>query len=116
MSSQTFWGMPKRCPNRTCKAAFYFECHKGFVEKSEVEAIAVMRCQKCGDTFSIIQPYSLIHEYREKLPRSPKTECGSGDVISFEDVRKMRVVLEGPNNPLKSLFEGLRPGTSTPTE
>lgn len=116
MSSQTFWGMPKCCRNRTCKATFYYECHKGFIERSELEAVAVMRCLKCQDTFAIIQPISMIHEYKEKLPRSPKTEVGSGESISYEDIRKVRVVLDGNVNPLKNLFEGLRPGTSSPTE
>ena len=115
MSSQTFWGMPKCCRNRTCKAKFYQDSHKGFMEKSELEAIAVMRCLVCHDTFAVIQPISMIHEYRKNLPLNPNIERGEGKAISFDDVRQVRVALDGCTNPLKALFDGLRPGTSIPT-
>jgi hypothetical protein len=115
MNSQTFSGKPKTCRNRNCRAPFTKESHLGFMEKSETEALAVMRCPKCKDTFAVSQFFSEVHEYRESLPSSSASERGSGDPISYDDIRKVRQVF-GEGNPLKTLFEGHKPGSSIPRE
>ena len=40
--------------------------------KSAVEALAIIRCHKCRDTFAITQMYSDVHDYYEELPNNPK--------------------------------------------
>ena len=72
MFKQTIVGTPLNCINRTCKSAFYRESHLGYYPKNEVEVYAIMKCPKCKDTFAIVQSVSIVHEYKEKLPKDPK--------------------------------------------
>lgn len=116
MFNQTIFGMPRKCPNRTCRHPFYKESHLGWLPKSEVEAFAVMRCPKCKDTFMVVQLMSMVHEYKEKLPKDPKKAAIKLEgPITLAEISRIRKRLE-TENPLPSLFEGLKPGASNPPE
>lgn len=116
MYRSAVFGKPKNCPNRTCRANFYRDSHKGWLPKSELEVYAVMRCPSCRDTFCITQMINMVHEYKEslpvrELPRSKITIFDSKDQGSF------REELFSSDNPLTNLYDGYFPGaTDLPDE
>lgn len=116
MYHQTIFGMPRRCPNRTCRHPFYKESHLGWLPKSEVQALAIMRCPKCRDTFAVVQLLSMVHEYKEKLPADPRNISLMEGPITLAEVNRMRKKLDTEPNPLSLLFEGRKPGASTPPD
>lgn len=112
MFKQTIYGAPKQCLNRNCKALFYRESHLGYYPKCEKEIYAVMKCPKCKDTFAVVQPVSLVHEYKSNLPLDPK-KIAKRVPISQTEIDNMSKRLSDPNyNPLTSLYEGSVPGAS----
>jgi len=110
MFNQVIFGMPKRCANRNCRHPFYQESHLGWLPKNEVEAFAIMRCPKCKDTFKVTQMLSMVHGYKENLPRDPRI-VKLESPITTKEIEKMRKKLE-TGNPLKTLYPGYKPGAS----
>jgi hypothetical protein len=116
MFKQTIVGTPMQCINRTCKAAFYRESHLGYYPKNEIEVYAIMKCPKCKDTFAIVQPVSIVHEYRDKLPKDPK-KTAKRTPITQKELETMSKKLQDDNfNPLASLFDGRVIGSDLPEE
>lgn len=112
MFKQTIVGAPLQCLNRTCKASFYRESHLGYYPKNEVEVYAVVKCPKCKDTFAIVQPVSIVHEYKNKLPKEPKKNMKLSPITQKEIDNFSRKMADISVNPLSSLYEGLVPGAS----
>jgi phage FluMu protein Com len=112
MFKQTIVGAPLQCLNRTCKASFYRESHLGYYPKNEVEVYAVVKCPKCKDTFAIVQPVSIVHEYKNKLPKEPKKNLKLNPITQKEIDNFSRKMADVTVNPLSSLYEGLVPGAS----
>ena len=107
MFKQTIVGTPMQCINRTCKAAFYRESHLGYYPKNEMEVYAIMKCPKCKDTFAIVQPVSIVHEYRDKLPKDPK-KTAKRTPITQKELETMSKKLQDDNfNPLASVIVSL---------
>lgn len=116
MFKQTIVGTPMQCINRTCKAAFYRESHLGYYPKNEMEVYAIMKCPKCKDTFAIVQPVSIVHEYRDKLPKDPK-KTAKRTPITQKELETMSKKLQDDNfNPLASLYDGRVIGSDIPEE
>ena len=115
MFNQTIFGMPRCCPNRLCRHPFYQESHLGWLPKSEVEAYAIMRCAQCHDTFAIVQLMSMVHEYKERLPKEASKAEGFDGPITLSEMNRFRKKLENPN-ALSSLNEGRKPGASAPPD
>ena len=116
MFKQTIVGTPMQCINRTCKAAFYRESHLGYYPKNEIEVYAIMKCPKCKDTFAIVQPVSIVHEDRDKLPKDPK-KTAKRTPITQKELETMSKKLQDDNfNPLASLFDGRVIGSDLPEE
>lgn len=116
MFNQTIFGMPRCCLNRLCRHPFYRESHLGWMPKSEVEAYAIMRCPNCGDTFAVVQLMSMVHEYKERLPRDPKKAELRGGPITAKEINQMRKRLDTDPHILTSLNDGRKPGASAPPE
>lgn len=110
MYHQTIVGKPKNCLNRTCKQPFLKECHLGWLPKSEVEVFAIMRCNKCKDTFAVVQLISMADEYKNSLPKDMNQVSPLGP-ISKKEINNFRKKLESKDS-LKSLYEGLKPNGS----
>jgi len=110
MYTQIIVGTPKCCPNRQCKAVFHRDCHLGWLPKSEIEALVVMRCSKCKDRFAIVQMYSQVFEYFQRLPMNPLKRRPTNP-ISDKEVRMMRKKLDETQN-ITTLLEGWEPGHS----
>ncbi len=108
MYHQTIVGKPKNCLNRNCKHPFTKESHLGWMPKSELEVLTIMRCAKCKDTFAVVQLISMADEYKENLPTNLSKTVGP---ISKKEVVMMRKRLENKDN-LKNLYEGYKPGAS----
>jgi hypothetical protein len=105
-----------QCIDRTCKAAFYRESHLGYYPKNEMEVYAIMKCPKCKDTFAIVQPVSIVHEYRDKLPKDPK-KTAKRTPITQKELETMSKKLQDDNfNPLASLYDGRVIGSDIPEE
>ena len=112
MFKQTIVGNPLQCINRTCKASFYKESHLGYYPKNEVEVYTIMKCPKCKDTFAIVQPVSMVHEYKDNLPKDPQ-KVSKRSPITQKEIENLNKKLSDNNfNPLTSLYEGSVPGTS----
>lgn len=110
MYHQTIVGKPKNCLNRICKHPFSKESHLGWMPKSEIEVLTVMRCMKCKDTFAVVQLISMADEYKNNLP-SDITKTNQSGPISKKEINLMRKRLETKDN-LKNLFEGYKPNAS----
>lgn len=71
-----------------------------------------MHCQKCGDTFKVIQMVSNAFSYKQALPRpdiDKNKKSKSSDKITLKEIDRVRKQME-ETNPLKTLFEGQKPG------
>ncbi len=112
MFKQTIVGNPLQCINRNCKANFYRESHLGYYPKNEVEVYAVVKCPKCMDTFAIVQPVSMVHEYKNKLPRDPKKVAKRNPITQKEIDNLSKKMADKSFNPLSTLYDGLIPGAS----
>jgi hypothetical protein len=104
-------GAPRKCPNRSCRAEFFQDSHKGFLPKSELEAYAVMRCPVCRDQFMVIQMLNMVYDYKASLPTRvlPKNEI---TIFSNEDGDHFRTELYADDNPLWHLYDGYFPGST----
>jgi hypothetical protein len=116
MFKQTIVGTPMQCINRTCKAAFYRESHLGYYPKNEIEVYAIMKCPKCKDTFAIVQPVSIVHEYRDKLPKDPKKTAKRTPITQKELETMSKKLQDDTFNPLASLYDGRVIGSDIPEE
>lgn len=112
MYTNNIFGTPKTCPNRTCRAKLYKESHLGWMPKSAVEAYVVVRCQKCNDTFAIVQMYSDVHDYYEALPNNPRFMRPNSPISEKEQKYISKKLQDG--NPLQNLLEGWMPGAGSP--
>jgi len=116
MFKQTIVGTPLQCINRTCKASFYRESHLGYYPKNEVEVYAIMKCPKCKDTFAIVQSVSIVHEYKDKLPKDPK-KLAKRTPITQKEIDVLNKKLNDEEfNPLSTLYEGRLQGSELPKE
>jgi hypothetical protein len=81
-----------------------------------MEVYAIMKCPKCKDTFAIVQPVSIVHEYRDKLPKDPK-KTAKRTPITQKELETMSKKLQDDNfNPLASLYDGRVIGSDIPEE
>jgi len=80
--------------------------------KSAVEAYVIVRCQKCKDTFAIVQMYSDVHDYYEALPNNPRFMRPTSQISDKEQKLISKKLQNG--NALKSLMEGWVPGAGFP--
>ena len=110
MFKQTIVGTPMQCINRTCKANFYRESHLGYYPKNELEVYTIMKCPKCKDTFAIVQSVSMVHEYKDKLPKDPKKAAKRTPITQKEIESINKKLSDDKFNPLASLYEGRVPG------
>lgn len=104
--------MPKRCPNRLCRAEFTQQCHGGYLPNDCFTVWAVMKCHVCRDTFMIRQNKSDAWEYHKMLPHDPNSAKRGSRPINRNDIRDARRALER-DNVLAELYErknGLPPG------
>jgi hypothetical protein len=108
MFHQTIVGKPKFCLNRNCKTPFTKNSHLGWLPKSEIEVCAIMRCQKCKDTFAVVQLMSMAHDYRNDLPKDESKLSPKGPITKKETL-EFKKKLENKES-LKELFEGYVPG------
>ena len=109
MYTQRITGSPSLCCNRLCRAPFTRESHLGYLQKSETEVFAVMRCQKCGDTFKIIQMISKANAYKQALKPGKQNPSAPSQKITLSEIDTIRKQMDD-DNPLKTLFEGQKPG------
>lgn len=114
MFHQTIVGKPKKCLNRNCRHPFVKESHLGYMVKSEIQVLAIMRCLKCKDTFAVVQLFSMAEEYKNSLPKDTSQVTTSGP-ISKNEVNIMRKKLNSKDS-LKGLFDGLKPNGSVVSE
>lgn len=110
MYKTVYSGEIKRCPNRTCRAEWFQDCHKGWLPgPTPIEVYAVMRCSCCRDTFMIMQMLNIVHDYKKSLPvrevSKPKIT-----IFSDEDQNIFRQELFRDDNPLYSLYDNHFPG------
>lgn len=112
MYTNNVFGTFKKCPNRNCRATLYKESHLGWLPKSAIEVHVIIRCQKCKDTFAIVQMYSDVHDYYEGLPKNPKFIKPTIPITDKEQKLINKKMQE--ENPLKSLMEGWVPGAGYP--
>ncbi len=103
MFNTTIIGIPQKCLNRLCGHPFYRESHQGWEAKNETEAIAVMHCSRCGDKFACVQPYSIVHDYKAKLPPDPNRIKKSRGPITEAELERIQERLKSNSNPLQSL-------------
>lgn len=68
-----------------------------------------MRCQKCGDTFKVIQMVSKADAYKKALQPGRTNTAMPKQKITLNEIDTIRKQLE-EDNPLKTLFEGHKPG------
>jgi hypothetical protein len=111
MYKTNFSGAPKKCPNRTCRAIFYRDSHKGFLPKNELEIFAVMRCHSCRDTFLVSQMLHMVHEYKMSLPEREVVK-NKIEIFTKEDEEIFRRELYSDDNPLFNLYDGFYPGST----
>jgi hypothetical protein len=110
MHGQSYFGFPKKCYNRKCRAPFYKESHLGHLPKNELEIFAVLKCHTCDDTFAVVQPMSMAGEFYKNLPARP-TPPATIKPITLSEMRKMSRYLDRPN-ALGTVFDGLKPGAA----
>lgn len=112
MYTNSIFGTPSMCPNRTCRSKFYKESHLGWTPKSAIEVHTIMRCEKCKDVFAIVQMYSDVYEYYDSLPNNPRLMRPKGPISQKEE--KLAKKYLHADNALKSLLEGWIPGAGNP--
>jgi hypothetical protein len=104
---QNVYGSPKKCLNRNCKALFDKDSHLGYLQKSDTEVFAVLRCHKCKDTFLVCQMFNMVWDYYEELPASQKREKEITDFpITQEEIENVRWKLDTDNSVLSSVRNG----------
>ena len=116
MFHQTIVGKPKHCLNRNCKTPFTKHSHLGWLPKSEVEVYAIMRCPKCKDTFAVVQSVSIVHEYKDKLPKDPKKLAKRTPITQKELDVLSKKLNDEEFNPLSTLYEGRVLGSELPKD
>lgn len=116
MFKQTIVGTPLQCINRTCKASFYRESHLGYYPKNEVEVYAILKCPKCKDTFAVVQSVSIVHEYKDKLPKDPKKLAKRTPITQKELDVLSKKLNDEEFNPLSTLYEGRVLGSELPKD
>lgn len=114
MFHQTIVGKPKKCLNRNCRHPFVKESHLGYMVKSEIQVLAIMRCLKCKDTFAVVQLFSMAEEYKNSLPKDSLQSQVLGP-ISKNEINIMRKKLNSKDS-LKGLYDGLKPNGSMVSE
>lgn len=108
MYHQIIVGKPKNCLNRNCKTPFTRKSHLGWLPLNEKEALSIMRCPKCKDTFKVRQTYDMVYDYKNSLPVNnvtPSNPITKNEMLSF------RKKLDSKDS-LKNVFEGLKPNGS----
>jgi hypothetical protein len=75
-----------------------------------------MKCPKCKDTFAIVQSVSIVHEYKDKLPKDPKKTAKRTPITQREIEVLNKKLNDEEFNPLSTLYEGRRPGSDIPKE
>lgn len=112
MFKSVTYGSPSKCPNRTCKAVFFKDCHLGWLPKSELEVYTVMKCKTCRDVFAIVQMIHMVHDYKKELP---ERQIEKNKIVLFteNDQTAFRQELYSDGNPLWNLYDGYVPGASS---
>ena len=111
MFKSVVFGAPTKCPNRTCRAEFFKDCHLGWLPKSELEVFAIMKCSSCRDRFMVAQMINMVHDYKENLPvrETPQNKI---TIFTEKDREVFRQELFSDDNPLFNLFDGYYPGAA----
>jgi len=111
MFKSVIFGAPMKCPNRTCRADFWQDCHLGWLPKSELEVYAIMKCTICRDRFMVAQMVNMVHDYKASLPMRdlPKNQI---TIFNTKDQEAFRKELYQDDNPLFNLYDGYYPGAT----
>jgi len=115
MFKSVIFGSPTKCPNRTCRAEFFQDCHLGWLPKSELEVYAVMKCVSCRDRFMVAQMINMVHDYKDGLPIRD-IYPNKIEIFTDADGDSFRKELYSDENPLFNLFDGYYPGAAPPPE
>lgn len=105
MYAQTHYGLHRACLNPVCKKPFTQASHRGYLNKSPTEVIAVMQCKHCRQAYPLIQLVMIAHEYYKKLPVDTKPEPDLSPITTAE-IRKARIMLDS-DTALRTLTDSI---------
>lgn len=79
------YSCPKKCINRNCKHVLTKDCVLGHLPFNAVSVQVMIKCSKCHDVFSVIQPIGVANDYYEELPTkdTSKTELTLHERFKF---------------------------------